>query len=126
MLVISSDVGNSRVIEEVSNSWMLESVVCPSLTEAKSLLGMQGFGVIFCQDQLQDGTYRELLSAVRHPACRTRVVVLISDGDKNRTCRDAMELGAFDVVPSPCAKKDVQWVIIRATQDRSMTALRAG
>jgi DNA-binding NtrC family response regulator len=126
VLIVSSDEANRQVIEEVSHSWMLESVACASLQEARSLLSRQGFGVIFCQDSLPDGTYGDLQSAVRHPSRNTRMVVLMSDVNKDQTYREAMTLGAFDVVPSPCSRKDIQWVIIRATRDRSMTTTRPG
>jgi DNA-binding NtrC family response regulator len=121
VLIVSPDAANKGVVEEVSKRWTLESVACSSLQEAKCLLVRQGFGIVFCQDVLPDGTYRDLLSTVQLPANKTRVIVLISDAGKDGAYREAMELGAFDAVPSPCSKKDVQWVIIRATQDRSMS-----
>jgi len=122
VLIVSADAASRQMVEEVSQCWALESVMCANLKEATSLLARQGFGVIFCEGRLPDGDYRDLLAAVRHPARKSRVVVMVSGTEEDASRREAMRVGAFDVIPSPCSKKEVQWVIIRATQDRSMSA----
>lgn len=122
VLIVSSEGTTIRMVEEVTTSWMFERVVCSHLQEATSVIARQGFGVIFCDDRLRDGTYRELFSAVARSGRKARMVVLMPDAEGNDARREAMELGAFDVISTPCSKRDVQWVIIRATQDRSLSA----
>jgi DNA-binding NtrC family response regulator len=122
VLIVSSEGATIRVIEEVTTRWMLERVACSSLQSATSLIVRQGFGLIFCEDRLRDGTYRDLLSAIVHSGRKARMVVLIPDAQGNDARREGLELGAFDVISTPCSKRDVQWVIIRATQDRSLSA----
>lgn len=106
---------NRRVIEEVAGGWMIETIACSSVQESHALLSKPGLAIIFCADHLQDGTYRDVLSI----APKAPVVVMISDVKSDGARREAIELGALDVVASPCSRKDVQWMIIRGTQDRS-------
>src|SRR5579863_10680505 len=98
VLVVSSEGATIRMVEEVTTSWMLERVVSPLLQEATSIIAKQGFGVIFCDARLRDGTYRELFSAVARSGRRARMVVLMPDAEGNDARREAMELGAFDVI----------------------------
>lgn len=32
---------------------------------------------------------------------------------------EAMRLGAFEMIASPCRKSDIQWIVIRAMQEES-------
>lgn len=67
----------------------------------------------FCDDYLPDGSYRDLLDALPRMTRRVPLVVVMSGEDRDRTHRDAIEHGAFDVIASPCSKQDVQWIVIR-------------
>jgi DNA-binding NtrC family response regulator len=118
VLVLCPDAANSQVIEYAIRPWMFETVVCSSLRESKDLLTRQDFGVAFCEDRFEDGTYPDLLSIVRS-SYRVPVVVMISDLHQDGTFREAMKLGAFGVIASPCLTKDVQWMVIQATQSES-------
>ena len=119
VLVVCQDAGNSRVIEEATRSWMFETVACTSIQESRNLLDKQDFALIFCEERGADGTYRDLLSVAR--TRRVPVAVMISDTNQDFVFREAMALGAFDVVASPCSRKDVQWMVIRATQKESVS-----
>lgn len=69
--------------------------------------------LIFCDDCLPDGSYRDLLDGLPRMTRRAPLVVVMSGQDRDRTYREAMEQGAFDVIASPCSKQDVQWIVIR-------------
>jgi CheY-like chemotaxis protein len=56
------------------------------------------------------------LSLISGGTRRTPVVVMISDMNRGPTYREVLEAGAFDVIASPCSKKDVQWMVLRAMQ----------
>ena len=73
--------------------------------------------LIFCEDTLSDGTYRDIL---RSPgkAIKTRLVV-ISEVSDDQKYNEAKQLGAFDVISSPCRRSDIQWMVIRAIQEES-------
>lgn len=79
------------------------------------MIARPDIALIFCDDLLPDGSYRDLLSALPRTSRKVPLTVVISGEDRDRTYREAIEQGAFDVIPSPCSKQDVQWVVIRAT-----------
>jgi DNA-binding NtrC family response regulator len=115
ILAVGSDRASGQVIEHATQAWMFETRVCSSLREAENLLAKQEFALIFCEERFEGGTYRELLSVIRG-SHRVPVVVMISDVEEESAFREAMELGAFGVLASPCSTKDVQWMVIRAAQ----------
>lgn len=118
ILVVCRDTASSRVIEEATQPWMFETVACSSIQESKNILDEQDFVLIFCEERGADGTYRDLLSMTR--ARKVPVAVMLSDTNQDLVFREAMALGAFGVVGSPCTRKDVQWMVVRATQRESV------
>ena len=114
VLVLSQNIENSRVIEDATQPWMFETVVCSSLEESRRLLDREDFVLVFCEDGFEGGAYRDLLSQSQRPR-RVPVVIMISGADRDAVFQDAMALGAFGVVGVPCSRKDVQWMVIRAT-----------
>lgn len=114
VLIVCSDPANSQVIEEVTHGCMLEGVICLSLAEARTEIAKPGLALVFCDDVLGTGSYRDLLALLPKASRRVPLVVVMSEENRDQTYRDAMEQGAFDVIASPCTKQDVQWVVIRA------------
>ena len=74
--------------------------------------------LIFCEDKLADGTYLDLLDTLGKPL-KTRLVVISQTPDVNEKYNEAIELGAFDVIASPCQPSDVQWMLVRAIQEET-------
>lgn len=120
VLVISRDTANSRAIADATEPWMFETVVCCSLQESRELLNKEDFVLIFCQDHLEDGAYPEVLSMVQPPQ-KVPVVVMLSDPVPDFDFREVRKLGAMDVLRSPCSRKDIQWMVIRATQHGALS-----
>jgi len=72
--------------------------------------------LIFCDEKLDDGSYRDLLrdfTAPRKPC----FVVMASSPDVDQTFKEAVSLGAFDLIAEPCKRSDVQWIAVRALQE---------
>ena len=88
------------------------------------MVGEQDFAVVFCEDCFEGGTYRDFLALPQRPR-KLPVIVMVSEPNHPQVSQDAMALGAFDVIPNPCSRKDVQWVVIRATK-QERAAFRDG
>jgi len=106
---------------------MIENHFCVTLGQARAFLESRDATVVFCQDVLPDGTYRDLLSSTRVLARKAAIVVMVSEPNKDHIAVEARlgRLGTFDVIASPCSKQDVQWAIIRvlgATSHRHKTS----
>jgi DNA-binding NtrC family response regulator len=98
--------------------WGLEPICCSSLREARALLPDDSLSLIFCEEKLADGTYGDLLRGSGNPL-RTRFVVISSAAELEQIYDEALNLGAFDIIASPCRKSDVQWMVIRAIQEET-------
>src|SRR5262245_56592347 len=116
VLVIGRNLENRKIIHDALRQWNFEIVGSSSLLESAELLNRQEYSLAFCEPQSEDGAYRDFLSRARR--CKVPVVVLSPTSDQQETLQQALALGASDVLPSPCSKQDVQWMVIWATQQR--------
>ena len=114
MLIISTK-ANCEIAKSAMSHWALDPICCSSLREARALLLDAGASLIFCDAQLQDGTYQDLLRTLDKTA--TAHFVVITSGPDDEKYEEAMGSGAFDVIVSPCRRTDVQWMVIRAMQE---------
>lgn len=74
----------------------VRSVSCSSVAEARTLLAKQTFSVVFCNDQLCDGSFREAIAAAK-PA----PVVVLSRLAEWEPFLVALGAGAFDYLVCP-------------------------
>lgn len=107
---------NRDVVTSAMSHWSIETVPCNGVREARTLLPTARPSLIFCEEALPDGTYRELLQDLSK-AARPRLVVISADAELDAHYNEALALGAFDMIASPCRRSDVQWIAIRAMQD---------
>lgn len=107
-----------EVVRSTMTQWALDTTCCSSVREARTLLSGNGFSLIFCEDQLPDGNYNELLNSATKPL-KSRFVVMSSTPELDDKYDDAMRLGAFEMIATPCRKSDIQWIVIRAMQEES-------
>jgi DNA-binding NtrC family response regulator len=103
-----------QLIEDALRPWAFETVGCSSLQKACDLAPNKKFAVIFCEDRFQGSSYTDLLSSPCFQNVPT--VVMIPADRPDPDFKQAIELGALDVLPVPCSKQDVQWMVIHATQ----------
>jgi len=116
VLVVSTREDRDNVTSALSR-WAIDPVCCSSVSEVCALLPNACPSIIFCEETLADGTYRELLRELSK-STKTRLVVISRAADCEDTYNEAITLGAFDMIASPCRRSDVQWIAIRAMQDQ--------
>jgi len=116
VLVVSSDVERRRGLAAILRRESIDPICAGTVCECQSILAKGGVGLVFCDSQLFDGTYRDLITASRAMKSRARVVVTSHDGNWDEYL-EAMRLGAFDVIASPCRPTDVEWMVIQARRD---------
>jgi DNA-binding NtrC family response regulator len=90
-------------------------VVAVSLRQAKEALSLEPIGIIFCDESLSGGSYRELLS-MPIKANELKLVLLLRLGDWPEYL-EAMREGAFDVLCCPLRPAEVENVLLRAITD---------
>lgn len=94
----------------------LGAVLTTSAGEACTRLGRESFSLVFCEDCLTDGSYRDVLRAVKFSGRRVPVVVASRVGDWDDYL-EAVGLGAFDMVTGPYLARDVDWIVHRALRE---------
>jgi len=113
ILVASSDLEGRRALSNILDKLGVDPLTSSSVRECKELIASERVGLIFCDRLLADGNCNDLLNASRGGRTKTRVVVMSSTADWDEFL-EAMRLGAFDVIASPCRATDVEWMIIQA------------
>jgi two-component system response regulator PilR (NtrC family) len=113
ILVASSDLEGRRALSNILDKLGVDPLTSSSVRECKEIIASERVGLIFCDRLLADGNCYDLLNASRGGRTKTRVVVMSSTADWDEFL-EAMRLGAFDVIASPCRATDVEWMIIQA------------
>ncbi|HEV8385133.1 MAG TPA: hypothetical protein VGQ11_09705 [Candidatus Acidoferrales bacterium] len=112
VLIVSSDLETCRALASVLSQWGLEPFCCSTVSEAVDFMAIQPMPLVFCEDHLPDGSFRDVLKAAESASNKVRVVVTTRNG-----CRsEAFRLGAFNVIACPCHSADVQQTIYQALQ----------
>jgi DNA-binding NtrC family response regulator len=119
MLVICST-ENRQVIESAVLEWSLEVCWCLTLQQARRGLRRGNHALVLCEAELPDGTYQDVMTLLKHKLDQVRVVVLAQAYSED-SYRQAIELGAFDVISAPYRRTDVQWIIMQAVQSHPAT-----
>jgi DNA-binding NtrC family response regulator len=110
VLVVGSDVGNRTALVNILEECGLEPVIASNVEEAGNILARRPTHVVFCEDNLPDGSFREILRLVRATRPDSQVVVSSKLGDVDQYI-EAMILGAFDFIAPPYRDADVISVI---------------
>jgi two-component system, NtrC family, response regulator PilR len=113
ILVASSDLEGRRALSNILGNLGVDPLTSSTVRECKELMASERVGLIFCDRLLADGNCYDLLNASRVGRTKARVVVMSSTADWDEFL-EAMRLGAFDVIASPCRATDVEWMIIQA------------
>ncbi len=105
-------------------NWRIHCV--ESRQEACRLLRDHPLGVVISEDQLPDGTWRDLLTDVSETAARPYVIVTSRLSDE-KLWMEVIEAGGFDVLARPLESSEVRRVIAvgwRHWHDRATHAPR--
>ena len=110
VLVVGSDVGNRTALVNILEECGLEPVIASNVEETGNLLARRPAHVVFCEDSLPDGSFREILRLVKATQPEIQVVVSSKLGDVEEYI-EAMNLGAFDFIAPPYRGTDVVSVV---------------
>ena len=106
VLVVGSDVGNRTALVNILEECGLEPVIASNVEETRTILARRPTHVVFCEDNLPDGSFREILRLVKATRPESQVVVSSKLGGVDEYI-EAMNLGAFDFIAPPYRDADV-------------------
>lgn len=130
IVVASSDLESRRALLQILTRQGLDPIGASNVAECKEVLQKEKVGLIFCDPHLTDGSYQDLLDVARSCTSNARTVVTSRHANWDEYL-EAMRLGAFDVIASPCRPTDVEWMVIQAKRDarnqpRTLVTVDAG
>lgn len=113
ILVVSCRPDNRKMLMRVFDGLPINSYSAHTIAQAREALASRPFSVVFCEERLSDGSYRELLSAVRACGEELRFVVMLCTGEWEEYL-EALHLGAEEVLRCPLQPTDVDLALIHA------------
>jgi DNA-binding NtrC family response regulator len=116
IVIASSDPDQLCRLTEILKHQDVEPICTSTVMECRNVLVKETVGLVFCDRNLADGNYSDLIAAGRSVNSSARFVVTSPQADWDEFF-DAMRFGAFDVITAPCRPKDVEWMIIQAKRD---------
>jgi DNA-binding NtrC family response regulator len=124
VLVASPRMENQRALIQILNGLPINVVSSSTLKQTEQLLSQQPIALVFCDENLPDGSYRDLLSA-RPAEQKTPPVVITTRVGDWEDYLEATRLGAYDMIRCPLQTNDVQSIVTRAIRD-GQRAVAAG
>jgi DNA-binding NtrC family response regulator len=102
-----------RVLSQVLRDWKLDALQCSTAQEAIRILSERSVLLVFCDLRSGEAGFDGLLQIIGlKPG--SRVVAIVPESMGDGVYRAVMQMGAFNVIASPCRRSDVQWSIIFA------------
>jgi len=112
-LIVSNNPELSRIVSAMLGSCGLETKRCSTLKEARTMLASNSIQMVFCENFLLDGSFRELLRAIADSRRGIPVVVLSSLGGW-QSHREAIESGAFGCIAPPFRSREIEQIVNQA------------
>jgi DNA-binding NtrC family response regulator len=111
VLIVSCRPENRKALLKVFEGLPLNTFCVSNLKQAREALDIHSVSVIFCEERLPDGSYRELLSSIQGAGKSARFVVMLCTGEWEEYL-EALHLGASEVIRSPLQPTDVDMALI--------------
>jgi DNA-binding NtrC family response regulator len=111
VLIIASDTQCRAMLNDILQAWNLEGTAVSSIQEAAAVMKKQTPLLVVCEEDPRDGKCCEFFSAMASSRAAPLWVALIHNDD---SYYETLSRGAFDAIPIPCRRTDLQWIIIHA------------
>jgi len=116
ILVVSARLENKRALLRILQGLPVSAFTASTVQQAHEVLSTHSIRLIFCEENFADGSYRDLLAAVRTPQTRTPLVLMLSTGEWEEYL-EAMSLGATEALRCPLQPTDVELTLIRVARE---------
>jgi len=118
MMVVSSDLEARRSVTRMLTSQGFDPISAASVRECREVLEKQDVELIFCDPNLCDGDYRDVLATPLYRPHKNKTrVVLISSQMSPEAYQEAKRAGVFDMISLPCRPTNLEWAVILAKRD---------
>jgi DNA-binding NtrC family response regulator len=116
VLVACAELGNRNALIRMLEGMSVGVFSCSTLSQAKEVLASQKIELVFCDENLSDGSFRDLLRASIGWIERPHIVVIGHSGESSEYM-EALKLGEYEMISAPLHPTDVELAVIRAMRD---------
>ena len=116
VLVACAEMKNRNALIHMLEGMSVGVFSCSTLGQAVEVLSSHKIELVFCDENLSDGSFRDLLRANQVWIGRPYIVVIIDHGEW-ADFLEALQSGVFEVISSPLHPTDVELAVIRARRD---------
>ena len=113
VLIASSDIENRNAIRAILAEDGVSTICASTVKETQEALVNTPVSIVICDQQLPDGSFKDLLHLAKKERPEVLVVVTSRTDDWKENVA-AKQLGVFEVIPSPCQRSNVEWAVITA------------
>ena len=113
IVVASQDVETRRSLATMLARLGFEPICISTVSECQATLAKENVGLVFCDRDLADGNYRDILAA-SHSTRRQPSVVLTGQHGNSEENHEAIGFGIFGVTTTPYHPTDIEWMVIQA------------
>jgi DNA-binding NtrC family response regulator len=110
VLVASSHPEQSQILSRILGNCGLESVVCSSLAEARTVLAEKPIRLAFCEDRLAGADLRDVLQAIAEFRPGIPLIVF-SELFSWASYLEVIQQGAFDRIRSPFSPQEIERIV---------------
>jgi PleD family two-component response regulator len=120
VLIASSEPETKQRVMRILDRLGVDCVVVSTIGQCCRVLVRENVALVFCDRNLGDGGYRDLLVAVNCKSGISARVILMTSQINPREYHAAKQAGLFEAITSPCRPTDVQWMVILAKRAERM------
>ena len=124
VLVVSSEFRHCNALGDTIRQEGWKTIRASTVGECKGVLANQDVDLVFCERNLTDGTYHDVLAIARLRRRNARLVVMSRCPNWDQYL-EALHAGAFDLIASPCETAVIASVLNQAQCDARMTRRQA-
>ena len=120
VLVASSNGERRATLTKILGECSLEPVFASNVEEVRTILVQSSVDLVFCEDNLPEGDFREVLRLAKATRPEAQVVVSSLLGEWEEYL-EAMQLGAFDYVAPPYRDTEILSIVNSVCHGRGVT-----
>jgi DNA-binding NtrC family response regulator len=125
VLIVSRRIENKRALLRTLEGLPVNTFSASTIFQALEFLATHTLAVIFCEERLPDGSYRELLTSLPSSPQMNRFIVVQCTGEWEEYL-EALRLGAAEVLRAPLQSTDIDIALFDAMrQGREHQAMAA-
>ena len=125
VLIVSSRIENKRTLLRTLEGLPVNTFSASTVFQALEFLATHPLAIVFCEERLPDGSYRELLTSLPSSPHMNRFIVVQCTGEWEEYL-EALRLGAAEVLRVPLQSTDIDIAVFHAMrQGRENHAMAA-